>query len=99
VINELRGIVDDDDGKAVRALHEQNEQISSELERIHPRYKGTADAITEYAVALTDARARAESAQDDLDDALLVQVSADRALEERRQGEHRGGARGDERCR
>ncbi|KRC59355.1 hypothetical protein ASE14_16600 [Agromyces sp. Root81] len=82
VINELRGIVDDDEGKAVRALYEQNEQISSELERIHPRYKGTADAITEYAVALTDAHARAESAQDDLDDALLVQVSADRALED-----------------
>lgn len=73
VIGELRGIVQDDEGKAVRALYEQNEQISSDLDRIHPRYKGTADAITEYAVALTDAHDRAERAQSDLDDALAAQ--------------------------
>lgn len=80
VIQELRGIVADDEGEAVRALHEQNEEISSQLERIHPRYKGTADAITEYAVALTAAHDDAERAQDDLDDALLAQGRADRAL-------------------
>lgn len=80
VIQELRGIVADDEGEAVRALHEQNEEISSQLERIHPRYKGTADAITEYAVALTAAHDDAERAQNDLDDALLAQGRADRAL-------------------
>ncbi|MFF3025996.1 hypothetical protein [Microbacterium sp. NPDC057944] len=80
VIHELRGIVEDDEGKAVQALYEQNDQISSDLERIHPRYKGTADALTEYAVALTDAHADAERAQDDLDDALLAQGRADSAL-------------------
>lgn len=80
VIQELRGIVADDEGQAVRALHEQNEEISSQLERIHPRYKGTADAITEYAVALTAAHDDAERAQSDLDDALLAQGRADRAL-------------------
>jgi len=80
VINELRGIVADDEGEAVTALHEQNEQISSDLERIHPRYKGTADAITEYAVALTTAHDDAERAQSDLDDALVTQSQANRAL-------------------
>ncbi|MFE6735295.1 hypothetical protein [Microbacterium sp. NPDC057650] len=82
VIQDLRGIVQDDEGKAVRALYEQNEQISSDLERIHPRYKGTADAITEYAVALTAAHEDAHRAQDDLDDALVAQSRADRALED-----------------
>ncbi|UNK70409.1 hypothetical protein [Microbacterium sp. H1-D42] len=82
VIGELRGIVQDDEGKSVRALYEQNEQISSDLDRIHPRYKGTADAITEYAVALTDAHDRAERAQSDLDDALAAQRSADSALDD-----------------
>ncbi|MFY9712993.1 MAG: hypothetical protein WAK00_05920 [Microbacterium sp.] len=82
VIRELRGIVDDDEGKAVHALHEQNEQIASDLDRIQPRYKGAADAITEYAVALTEAHADAERAQDDLDDALLAQGRADNALED-----------------
>ncbi|MFC4140618.1 MULTISPECIES: hypothetical protein [unclassified Microbacterium] len=82
VIQELRGIVQDDEGKAVQALYEQNEQISSDLERIHPRYKGTADAITEYAVALTAAHEDAHRAQDDLDDALVAQSRADRALED-----------------
>lgn len=82
VIHELRGIVEDDEGKAVKALYEQNEQISSDLERIHPRYKGTADAITEYAVALTAAHEDAHRAQDDLDDALVTQGRADRALDD-----------------
>ncbi|GAA2987082.1 hypothetical protein JOD63_002182 [Microbacterium terrae] len=83
VIRELRGIVsDDDEGQAVRALAEQNEQISAELERIQPRYKGTADAISEYAVALTTAHDDAHRAQDDLDEALLEQSRADRALED-----------------
>ncbi|MFP1601169.1 hypothetical protein ACLD0U_00595 [Microbacterium sp. 2216-1] len=80
VIGALRGIVADDEGKAVHALYEQNEQISADLERIHPRYRGTADAITEYAVVLTDAHARAESAQADLDDALDSHSSASSAL-------------------
>lgn len=81
VIQELRGIVDDDEGQAVRALHEQNEQIASDLERIHPRYEGTAAAITEYAVALTDAHARAESAQADLDDAVAERSRTASALQ------------------
>ncbi|QMU97100.1 hypothetical protein FVO59_07565 [Microbacterium esteraromaticum] len=82
VIQELRGIVADDEGKAVQALYEQNEEISSQLERIHPRYKGTADAISEYAIALTTAHEDAHRAQDDLDEALLAQGRADRALED-----------------
>lgn len=82
VIRELRGIVEDDEGKAVQALYEQNERIASDLDRIQHRYKGTADAITEYAVALADAHTDAERAQDDLDDALLAQGRADNALED-----------------
>lgn len=82
VIHELRGIVEDDEGKAVKALYAQNEQISSDLERIHPRYKGTAEAITEYAVALTAAHEDAHRAQDDLDEALVAQGRADRTLED-----------------
>lgn len=82
VIHELRGIVEDDEGKAVQALYEQNDQISSDLERIHPRYKGTADALTEYAVALSDAHADAERAQSDLEDALHAQRRADSALDD-----------------
>jgi hypothetical protein len=77
VVNEMRGIVDDDEGKAVQALREQNEQIASDLERIHPRYAGTASAVTEYAVALTAAHDAAERAQDDLDGALEEQSRAD----------------------
>ena len=82
VIQELRGIVEDDEGKAVQALYEQNNEISSSLERIQPRYKGTADAVTEYAVALTQAHADAERAQDDLEDALYAQTLANRTLED-----------------
>lgn len=82
VIQELRGIVADDEGEAVQALYEQNEQISSQLERIHPRYKGTADAISEYAVALADAHDEAHRAQADLDEALDEQGRADRALDD-----------------
>ncbi|WP_217181716.1 hypothetical protein [Streptomyces sp. AC495_CC817] len=82
VIQELRGIVEDDEGKAVQALYEQNEEISSDLDRIHPRYKGTADAIVEYAVALTEAHEDAERAKSDLDDAVAAQGRADRALDD-----------------
>jgi hypothetical protein len=82
VIQELRGIVEDDEGKAVQALYEQNNEISSALERIQPRYKGTADAVTEYAVSLTQAHADAERAQDDLEDALYAQTVANRTLED-----------------
>lgn len=81
VIAELRGITADDEGKAVQALYEQNEQISTDLERIQPRYRGTADAIAEYAVALTDAHADAERAQGELDDALTAQSRTGDALE------------------
>ncbi|MDQ1125399.1 hypothetical protein QE428_000432 [Microbacterium sp. SORGH_AS 505] len=80
VVNEMRGIVDDDQGQAVQALRDQNEQIASDLERIHPRYSGTASAVTEYAVALTAAHDAAERAQDDLDDALEEQTRADNAV-------------------
>lgn len=78
VIHELRGITKDDEGKAVQALYEQNAQISSDLDRIHPRFQGTADAITEYAVALADAHEDAERAQDALDDALEQRGRAER---------------------
>ncbi|WP_405373038.1 MULTISPECIES: putative T7SS-secreted protein [unclassified Microbacterium] len=80
VVQEMRGIVDDDEGEAVRALHDQNDQLATDLERIHPRYEETASAITEYAVALTGAHERAERAQDDLDEALDEQTRADSAL-------------------
>lgn len=80
VISELRGIVDDDQGRAVEALHEQNEQLASSLDRIQPRYQGTADAITEYAVRLTTAHADAEKAQKDLDSAIEDQASANTRL-------------------
>lgn len=76
VIAEMRGIVADDEGKAVEALYEQNEQISTDLERVHPRYKGTADALTEYAVALTDAHTKAERADDNLDTAVAARETA-----------------------
>lgn len=78
VIQELRGITKDDEGKAVQALYAQNEQISSDLDRIQPRYQGTADAITEYAVALADAHADAELAQNDLDQALVQRDHTER---------------------
>lgn len=76
VIAQMRGIAADDEGKAVEALHQQNEQISRDLERVHPRYKGTADALTEYAVALSDAHAKAERADDDLDTAVAARETA-----------------------
>lgn len=82
VIQGLRGITEDDEGKAVQALYEKNDEISSDLERIQPRYKGTADAVTEYAVALAEAHANAERAQADLDDAIIVQRLADSALDD-----------------
>ena len=80
VMQDLRDIVADDEGEAVRALYEQNERITADLGRIHPRYADTASAITEYAVALTDAHDAADRAQADLDDALEAEAHADTAL-------------------
>lgn len=69
VIEQLRAISSNDEGKSVRALDEKNAQVSGELERIHPRYQGTAVAVTEYAVALSDAHTLAHDAQASLDTA------------------------------
>ncbi len=77
VIGELRAIARNDEGQAVEALYEQNDQLSGDLERIHPRYKGTADAVTEYAVALEHAHATADHAQGDLDEARRRRFRAD----------------------
>jgi hypothetical protein len=81
VARDMRGIVNDDEGEAVQALRDVNERIAADLERIHPRYDGTASAVTEYAVALTTAHETAERAQSDLDDALAEQTRAGDALD------------------
>lgn len=67
VVEDLRGIVLDDRAKAIEAVHERSTAVADDLERAHGRYDGTARAITDYAVALADAHARAEAAQLDLE--------------------------------
>lgn len=76
VVDSLRGIVDDDESKAVEALHELADDITGQLERVHGRHDGTALAITDYAVELTSAHARADAAQEDLDAARAAVSSA-----------------------
>lgn len=76
VIDELRAIKRDDEGKSLQALYEQNAEVAGQLERIQPRYQNTATAISEYAVVLTAAHRTAEDADDDLATAQTQQRSA-----------------------
>ena len=76
VIDSLDGIVDDDTSKAVEALHSLANDVRGQLERIHGRYDGTAMAIRDYAVELTDAHLKAEAAAEELADARTDAANA-----------------------
>lgn len=67
VIDTLRDMVDDDKARAVDKLHDLADDVRGQLDRIHGRYDGTAHAIRDYAVELTDAHARADAAYEDLE--------------------------------
>lgn len=76
VIDSLNGIVDDDKSKAVEALHSLANDVRGQLDRIHGRYDGTAKAIRDYAVELTDAHLKAEAAAEELADAKTDAANA-----------------------
>lgn len=84
VIETFRTLTLDDTAKAVDKLEGMATEVRHQLERIHGRYDGTANALTDYAVDMTDCHRRAEEAYDDLQVAKADQDRAENAVADAR---------------
>ncbi|WP_168916177.1 hypothetical protein [Microcella flavibacter] len=59
-------------GRAIESIVCDSEELSAALERLHPRYADTAEALSVYAVQLADAQDDARSAVEEERDALAT---------------------------